>query len=203
MGLEKIKTRLTKVTKLVDEYLTHIITLCCAVFVFLQGCKCVMKYDSFPTSTDVSIKKAETYPEVTICPLSTKLYNEYLQKCNLTDFDYFEDLKWVGNGSCQDPKILWDTMVRSKDLIVFFSIQTNDDSIYINVNDADNLRSIDTNFGRCYTLMWPQNLDPKTLIVGFKRKVVVVIHPPGEFFGSESPRFKLYPGTTTTIDIHI
>ena len=106
---------------MLDTHLTQILTLSCAVFVLFQGYKCVKKYDSAPTTTHVSIKKATSHPEVTICPKNVKkMYNKNLEKCNLTYDDYFKGRKWIGNDSCKDPKKVWDMMVGGiTDLIMF------------------------------------------------------------------------------------
>ena len=103
------------------QHLTQILTISCALFVFYQGYKCVKKYDSDPKTTHVSIKKAESHPDVTICPKNVeKMYNKNLEKCNLTYDDYFKGRKWIGNDSCKDPKKVWDMMVGGiTDLIMF------------------------------------------------------------------------------------
>ena len=178
------------------------VTFACLSFVLYQSHECWLKYYTLPKSTDVSIQKAESYPEVTLCPKDLKVYNDFLQKCNLSYSDYFSSYKWTGNDSCKDPQILWNTMVGNiKDLIMLFNIRSNDDMIPINMNDLGNFRTFDGLHGRCYTLNWPKMLDLTSLHIFLKHEAKVYIHPPGEFFGSESAVFNLYEATDTRIKV--
>ena len=181
------------------------ITFACLSFVLYQSHKCLLKYYSSPKSADVSIQKAESHPEVTLCPKDLTVYNDYLKKCNLSNDDYFVKHKWIGNDSCKDPKILWNTMVGNiNDWIMQVFFKANDKWIPINMNDLDNFfRTLDAGLhGRCYTWNLPKILDFTSIHIVFKNhKAKVHIHPPGEFFWSESAVFNMYGHGHTKIKL--
>ena len=187
---------------MLDTHLTQILTLSCAIFVLFQGYKCVKKYDSAPTTTHVSIKKAAYHPEVTICPKNAKkVYNENLEKCNLTYNDYTYKNKWIGNDNCKAPKKVWETMVGGMNNVIFIAmVVANDKSIRQNLN-ANNFRAFDSVYPgiRCYTLIWPKMKNMMTLFLSVIQDVTVTLHQPDEYFGSESPTIDIYSQSMTKV----
>ena len=175
------------------------VTFACLSFVLYQSHECWLKYYTLPKSTDVSIQKAESYPEVTLCPKDLKVYNDFLQKCNLSYSDYFSSYKWTGNDSCKDPQILWNTMVGNINDLVISVLMKSNDNTYIwtyGMDLGNSFRTLDAGLhGRCYTLNWPKMLDLSSLEIVLNHEAKVHIHPPGEFFGSESAVFNLYGHT--------
>ena len=77
-------------------FISLMITFGCLTFVLYQSRKCLLKYYTFPKSADVSIQKAESYPEVTICPKDLTFYNDYLKQCNLS----FENGSRIRSKNC-------------------------------------------------------------------------------------------------------
>ena len=54
------------------NFISLMVTFACLSFVLYQSHECWLKYYTLPKSTDVSIQKAESYPEVTLCPKDLK-----------------------------------------------------------------------------------------------------------------------------------
>ena len=191
-----------KHTKELHTLISLMVTSACLSFVLYQSNECWLKYCASPKSTDVSIQKAELYPEVTICPHNLQIYTSFLQSCNLTYQNYFSQYRWTGNGSCKDPKVLWNSMVGTiNDFIMFVNIFTHDDLIRIDLKNQSHFKVQDGLKGRCYTLIWLPHLELTSLQMFVKHEATVYIHAPGESFGSDVAEVTLYNNTVTKIKL--
>ena len=106
--------------KCIVKLISILIQVGCLLFVVSQSYKCLMKFLENPKGTEIRIVEGnkDSFPDITICPLyedEFEIYSEILKKCNLTYDNYFNDGKWIGNGSekyCSNPEQLFEEMTK-------------------------------------------------------------------------------------------
>ena len=110
----KIDEKLISVLRI---FVSFIFFMACTTFVAVRGYKCVAKYLTEPQSNGISYRfnSKVAFPAIAFCPFEEPGFNiAELDKCQLTQDDYFTTGQWVGknnNSNCKDPKILYKTLM--------------------------------------------------------------------------------------------
>ena len=167
---------------------SFLLNLGCLAFVIYQTTKCIQKFIRGPKSTDVSMQEASLYPypAITMCYKDPgPIYNETLQKCNLSWDDYYNNAKFIGVGTedfCQYPAKLYSIMTgNSSSLISRFS-HLDDIDVLGNAYFIHEFISTENYYGKCYTHEVPKNVLLKYLQIEFSQNAKVYFHEPGGFY---------------------
>ena len=189
----------------IQKYVSLLISLSCASFVFYQGYKCWIKYKAIPKTTHVSIEKAARYPDVTFCP-SFDFYRKNTE-CNISAESYFFRNQWKGTQNCSDPiklhkSIVGDVTDLVRSIVISGDDVDIDDIISVDLDDPRNFRVLDLPNGRCYSIQWTNTFDMTWIEIDFLGETSVSIHAPGNFLeSSDRATIELMPQTKTTVKV--